>query len=229
RSALSSSPPAPAKKQSAHENHNPVTSAAQIAATAHPLTFNIVAGGGTGTFWMDRNLGASQVATASDDADAYGDLYQWGRPADGHQLRGSTPTGTLALNISPGHADFITTPTTNDWTAAGVDDDGAQRQALWSSIDGSGVCPTGFRVPTADELDAERLSWSSNDAAGALASNLKLPIPALHFSRNGGILNVDIQGYYWAINFSFLSITASNALIESDSIANGLSVRCIMN
>src|SRR6056297_394486 len=41
----------------------------------------------TGKIWMDKNLGASQVATASDDEDAYGDLYQWGRAADGHEDR----------------------------------------------------------------------------------------------------------------------------------------------
>lgn len=29
----------------------------------------------TGQVWMDRNLGASQVATAFDDAASYGDLY----------------------------------------------------------------------------------------------------------------------------------------------------------
>jgi len=39
----------------------------------------------TGKIWMDRNLGASQVATSSTDAAAYGDLYQWGRAADGHE------------------------------------------------------------------------------------------------------------------------------------------------
>jgi hypothetical protein len=33
----------------------------------------------TGATWMDRNLGATQVATSSTDAAAYGDLYQWCR------------------------------------------------------------------------------------------------------------------------------------------------------
>jgi hypothetical protein len=41
---------------------------------------------------MDRNLGASQVATSSTDPASYGDLYQWGRPADGHQIRTSAIT-----------------------------------------------------------------------------------------------------------------------------------------
>jgi hypothetical protein len=50
----------------------------------------------TGQVWMDRNLGASQVATSSTDPASYGDLYQWGRPADGHQIRTSAITATLA-------------------------------------------------------------------------------------------------------------------------------------
>ena len=50
----------------------------------------------TGDILIDRNLGASQVATSSTDADAYGDLYQWGRGTDGHQIRTSGTTSTLS-------------------------------------------------------------------------------------------------------------------------------------
>ncbi|MFZ1451482.1 MAG: hypothetical protein WAT20_02205, partial [Ferruginibacter sp.] len=46
----------------------------------------------TGKIWMDRNLGASRVATSSTDDLAYGDLYQWGRLTDGHQNRTSGTT-----------------------------------------------------------------------------------------------------------------------------------------
>jgi hypothetical protein len=38
-----------------------------------------------GEAWIDKNLGASQVATSSTDPASYGDLYQWVRPADEHQ------------------------------------------------------------------------------------------------------------------------------------------------
>ena len=41
----------------------------------------------TGRTWMDRNLGASQVATSYTDELAYGDLYQWGRLSDGLHLQ----------------------------------------------------------------------------------------------------------------------------------------------
>ncbi len=46
--------------------------------------------------WMDRNLGASQAATASNDVASYGDYYQWGRFSDGHQCQASPLTPTFA-------------------------------------------------------------------------------------------------------------------------------------
>ena len=61
----------------------------------------------TGAIWMDRNLGATQAATSSTDADAYGDLYQWGRFSDGHQCRTSNTTATLSSVDQPAHGDFI--------------------------------------------------------------------------------------------------------------------------
>ncbi|MDO5968527.1 hypothetical protein Q4Q35_01790, partial [Flavivirga aquimarina] len=56
------------------------------------LMWQDITSSATGKIWMDRNLGASQVATSSNDADAYGDLYQWGRAADGHESRTSSTT-----------------------------------------------------------------------------------------------------------------------------------------
>lgn len=39
----------------------------------------------TGNTWLDRNLGATQVATGVTDFKAYGGLFQWGRAPDDHQ------------------------------------------------------------------------------------------------------------------------------------------------
>ena len=61
----------------------------------------------TGRIWMDRNLGAEQVATSPTDSKAFGDLYQWGRWADGHQCRTSGTTSTLSNTDRPPHDDFI--------------------------------------------------------------------------------------------------------------------------
>jgi hypothetical protein len=48
------------------------------------LTYKMITSSKTGRVWLDRNLGATQVATSFDDSAAYGDLYQWGRAKDGH-------------------------------------------------------------------------------------------------------------------------------------------------
>lgn len=59
---------------------------------------------------MDRNLGATRAATSSTDAASYGDLYQWERGADGHQLRNSIIITTLSNSDQPGHSMFILSP-----------------------------------------------------------------------------------------------------------------------
>jgi hypothetical protein len=50
----------------------------------------------TGRTWMDKNLGASQVAISSTDSASFGHLYQWGRGSDVHQLRTSGTTAEVA-------------------------------------------------------------------------------------------------------------------------------------
>jgi hypothetical protein len=120
---------------------------------------------------MDRNLGASRAATSSTDTQAYGDLYQWGRAADGHQKRNSATTSSLSSSDTPGHGNFILAPNSPyDWRSP-------QNTNLWQGVNGvNNPCPSGYRLPTEAELNAERLSWGSNNAAGAFASPLKLPV-----------------------------------------------------
>jgi len=128
--------------------------------------------------WLDRNLGATQVATSSDDILAYGDLFQWGRLNDGHQVRTfTTTTSTLSSSDVPGHGVFIKAPSSPyDWRSP-------QNDNLWQGVTGTNnPCPDGYRLPTHDEWNTERLSWSTNNAAGAFASLLKLPVAG---HRNG--------------------------------------------
>lgn len=183
----------------------------------------------TGKTWMDRNLGASQAATSSTDAAAYGDLYQWGRGNDGHQCRTSATTTTLSSNNQPGHGNFIVSPNSpNDWRSP-------QNTNLWQGVNGvNNPCPIGYRVPTSTELNAELVSWSSSNAAGAFASPLKLPAAGYRDLGAGLFGLVDTGGYYWSnevqIPFSsLLYFLSGEAYLNVSGRANGGSIRCIKN
>ena len=179
----------------------------------------------TGKIWMDRNLGATQLATSSTDAAAYGDLYQWGRAADGHQIRTSGTTATLSVTDTPGHALFITNNSgSSDWRST-------QNDNLWQGVVGvNNPCPSGFRLPTYAELDTERASWGTQNAAGAFASPLKLTLAGRRDFNNGSLTYS--TGVFWSSTVSadfsgFLSFSANNALMVNSVRAYGLSVRCI--
>ncbi|MDX9749180.1 MAG: FISUMP domain-containing protein [Paludibacter sp.] len=180
----------------------------------------------TGKVWMDRNLGASRVATSSTDDQAYGDLYQWGRGTDGHEKRSSQTTSSLSSSDTPGHGNFITVSSGNyDWRSP-------QNNNLWQGENGiNNPCPEGFRVPTAAEWEAERAYWSSYSSAGAFASPLKLPVAG---SRNysSGWLKLDSFGFYWSVTVSgkdtqSLLFDGGNAYMYYNRRAYGFSVRCI--
>jgi len=181
----------------------------------------------TGKVWMDRNLGTSQVATSSTDAAAYGDIYQWGRAADGHESRTSGTTATLSNSDTPGHGDFITAGSSPyDWRSP-INDN------LWQGVSGTNnPCPSGYRLPTEAEWQAELTSWSSNNAAGAFASLLKLPVAGTRSYSNGSLYNVGSSGYYWSSTVSgtdarILYFGSSNASMFSNYRAYGFSVRCL--
>jgi uncharacterized protein (TIGR02145 family) len=182
----------------------------------------------TGKIWMDRNLGASQAATGSTDTAAYGDLYQWGRGADGHQCRNSATTFTLSSTDQPGHGDFILTNSGNyDWRSP-------QNNNLWQGVNGvNNPCPSAYRLPTDAELEAERTSWMSNNDAGAFASPLKFPVAGGRDNSNNGSLSfVGSVGFYWSstvngTNAYYLYFFSSDAGMDGINRAGGISVRCL--
>ena len=180
----------------------------------------------TGRTWMDRNLGASQVATAVDDELAYGDLYQWGRFSDGHQCRDSETTDILSNSPQPDHGDFIIVNNTpNDWLSP-------QNDNLWQGVNGvNNPCPEGFRIPTNSELEQERLSWDNNDRNGAFNSPLKFTAAG---TRNSSdiFVTVNTWGYYSSSDVTgtsnnVLGITPDNAYVTFGFRGAGRSVRCI--
>jgi uncharacterized protein (TIGR02145 family) len=186
----------------------------------------------TGAIWMDKNLGASQVATSSTDAASYGDLYQWGRAADGHESRNSGETTTQATTEVPNEGNtwdglFITTNASpQDWLAT-------QNDNLWQGVSGiNNPCPSGYRLPTEAEWEAERTSWSSNDASGAFGSPLKLPLAGRRHYGDGSLVDVGSYSFYWSSTVGgtssrYLSFLSTYASMMTNYRATGYSVRCI--
>ncbi|MCB4774653.1 MAG: fibrobacter succinogenes major paralogous domain-containing protein, partial [Sulfurovum sp.] len=199
--------------------------------------YGCVASSKTNRIWLDRNLGASRAATSLSDEGSYGYHFQWGRPKDGHQGVFSDKTNRRATTIHPSSSAFIAVDNnTTDWVADGVDDNGAQREAFLWKTDGTGICPKGFRVPTAEELIRE--SYESDfdvtlkfPLAG-FRNNTKNSIEVFKSASNGFL--EDAFGYYMASDkFSnkmarTLSFDQDNTgKIETKSRSYGYSVRCI--
>lgn len=200
--------------------------------TVHCDTVNLTAvidvyNPATGRIWMDRNLGASRVAEAPADVNAYGDIYQWGRFADGHQCRTSTITPALSSNDLPGHGNFIVNISyPYDWRSP-------QNHSLWQGVNGvNNPCPAGYRLPTEAELADERAGWSSNNTAGAFESPLKLTLAGLRSTSTGTFVDLGNRGIYWSSNVTSHRSQAMyfhNTLASSFSRdrVDGHSVRCI--
>jgi uncharacterized protein (TIGR02145 family) len=192
----------------------------------------------TGETWLDKNLGAEQVATAIDDHLAYGALFQWGRLIDGHECiswtssSSGTPdngtTSTLSTTDDPGHNLFITNSVSPfDWRSPSNDN-------LWQGAGGTNnPCPDGYRVPTKTEWENEKNSWSGS----AFDSHLKLVVAGLRNKLDGGLLVTGWAGYYWSSSSDspFPSQSYDLAIYEdgsppfiySDPRSAGFSVRCI--
>lgn len=184
----------------------------------------------TGKTWMDRNLGAGRVALNSTDNDAFGDIFQWGREADGHEKRYSNKTSTQSISDNPGHSNFIATNAfhyeTNpyDWRIT-------RNTNLWQGVNGiNNPCPEGFRLPTIAEWLAERDTWLSHDDAGAFASILKLPLAGIREPFNGNLQDEGEYSAYWSstikddVNSHFFTFFQGDTY---EGRAYGFSVRCI--
>jgi uncharacterized protein (TIGR02145 family) len=182
----------------------------------------------TGKVWMDRNLGASRAATSSTDAQAYGDLYQWGRRSDGHQCRTSQTTTMLSSVDQPANGNFILAPNTPyDWRSP-------QNTNLWQGINGvNNPCPNDYRIPSNVELEAERLSWPSNNQVGAFASPLKFAVGGSRNESSGLISGEGNGTTLWSstttAGYTRLLTINGNALVQIYIRGYGNAVRCIKN
>ncbi|MFT5661660.1 MAG: peptidylprolyl isomerase [Sulfurimonas sp.] len=210
---------------------NVTMAAFQSGDTWNDLVYETVISPYTGKIWLDRNLGASRVCTALDDTACYGDYYQWGRNADGHEKSTSENSVTRATGTTDLTSDFFIN--NSDWTTA--DNTGLLRIANWSATDGSSVCPVGYRVANITELVNEITSANApvNDNIKAFENFLKLPSAGYRSYLDGSLNLQGSYGIQWSLTFfgsdsiylMFLSDRAE--AIAANNHANGFSVRCI--
>ena len=224
-------------------------------------TLNTV-GGGSLTF-MNYNLGANtnvqtmspaQQAAHTTPEDNCGDLYQWGRAEDGHQIRTSGTTPTLATSNTPNHTEFITS-SSSDWLS------GDRNDGLWGNgtKTANDPCPPGWRVPSITELrsianggslitfsgsttSGNYWKWNSSgtpgwliypNTAGTGAPALFLPAAGSRSYATGSLNGVGTNGYYWsssvssasACGFSFNSSAVNPANLSARG--GGFSIRCV--
>ena len=196
---------------------------------------------GNGQIFMDRNLGARRAANAINDVFAYGNHYQWGRPADGHEisvwngttkiagrgLANATALEALATSDFPGHANFILTnesTTFYDWRAG-------NNNNRWATAN-QGPCPAGYHVPTDAQWTAADTFGAWNNNTDTYNSTLKLPSSGYRNRTNGLLSNQGTNGHCWSstvsgTNARNLNFNSTVANVNNNNRANGFTVRCL--
>lgn len=199
------------------------------------VTCGIITSSATGRKWLDRNLGAGDVPSAFDDWKNYGDLFQWGRSADGHQLiersggtnsdvSGVETTTEPASGDRPTHALFIiNSAAPNDWSIPSNDN-------RWQGVSGiNNPCPPGWRVPTESE-------WLAENIANRLEGydKLKLTASGMRSISAGGIFQgASTNGQYWSSTLVEGSTSArvwgfrfNSSSITAQPSGRGLAMSC---
>jgi len=180
--------------------------------------------------WTNTNIGATAVATASNDSANYGWLYQLGRLTDEHQIRTSGTSGTQSSSDTPGNANFIYDASSPyDWRSP-------QNDNLWQGVNGvNNPCPPLFRVPTQGELAAMVTAEGITSPVTAIGSTLKIPLNGFRSRIDATVSNENVYGTLWSSTMSgtdavLFSVTAGSASTSgTNGRATGYGVRCIKN
>jgi uncharacterized protein (TIGR02145 family) len=209
--------------------------------THNGLSYGTVISPTTGRVWLDRNIGASRVCTSATDELCFGDYFQWGRNADGHEKLNSNISTVQVTNISNvGHGDFIQLSYYDnveyDW-AYSLDSTGELRETQWNKIDGTSICPVGFRVPNKDELNDEIYTTiiQSKTNLELFSGFLKLPSAGQRFHSNSEYLNKNDAVYLWTSStntngqsyYKSYDKNGSMSTYSNSYRTSGYSVRCI--
>lgn len=191
-----------------------------------------------GNIWLQQNLGSERVAESVSDEQAYGDLFQWGRWDDGHQLRNSSLTSAPADNTPNGlqNLNAFITGTPEWWSANGLTDKwtGTGLAEVTETV-GADPCKAigpGWKLPSqadwANIVQAEVII----SPAKAFNGNLKLPMGGYRGS-DGGFTFAGKRGYFWSSDatgiggkYLYIGATIANASAGAPR-GQGASVRCM--
>lgn len=205
--------------------------------------------GEEGNVWLTNNLGADYTnmnkagynpvlqASSANDYYAHGNLFQWGRDSDGHELINRTGiyTATPVYGYTTTKSNFPTTALLILNGAAPKDWRITQSSTLWSGVSASNnPCPQGFRVPSYGELSNYVSSASITNSATAVSSILKLPLAGWY--RNDAVIDQQtVSGYYWTSTpyntYAYALYFNTGGAVIGPSYTyprvEGFSVRCI--
>jgi uncharacterized protein (TIGR02145 family) len=204
--------------------------------------------GEDGQIWLNNNLGADysnvsstsfspgMQATSATDYLAYGSLFQWGRPADGHELTSWTnsTSGTPIYSAVSGQSE-TDTPTSANFLIGHVDWRSTQNDNLWQGEAGTNnPCPSGFRVPANDELTALITAAGITNYATAAASKLRFSVPGKRDEYDGKCYSTGTYEDYWSssVNGTYIYTRYLGNTFTSKANCNrasGYTVRCIGN
>ncbi len=200
--------------------------------------------------WLQQNLGAMQVATASTDASAYGDYFQWGRWDDGHQLRAvisSKAASALAANDPSGlnicSDSFITSPNPSPYWWTNGNENNTWTNNPPSATNGFSPCAvlgSGWHLGDSAEWANILIAENITSIANGFNSNLKFPVTGS--KGRLGTLTLEGSGYtqgYWTSTpteqysgtpesggyYAFPMLAG----VSSSYAQSGKSVRCLLN
>jgi uncharacterized protein (TIGR02145 family) len=116
-----------------------------------------------GDIWLDRNLGATKAcykprgdfpddqAYIESQQECFGDLYQWGRAADGHEKRNSKYYNASATHYLQQPPFFFKGRYNGDWI---TQEKYVEERAAYYGYTEGGICPEGFHVPSLADAKA---------------------------------------------------------------------------
>ncbi len=196
-----------------------------------------------GKIWMQQNLGSTRVATSMTDEAAYGDLFQWGRWSDGHQIRKPAPevksSSSLSANNPSGLPSGGSKYYYGNWWSGGSTSDKweAGSPASVSATNGCDPCKVlgnDWRLPTKDDWKkVVQLEGIINNQT-AFESNLKIPTGGWRATASASISSAGSSSWYWSTDVknggnAYGVWIQSNSILPEypDSRAYGTSVRCV--